>query len=87
MNLPPLILLNGPISVLESTIFVSFNPNQFLSQIQSFLDNTSLFFFIPSAIGLHMPSLGQFYKPPQCFCYHQESDALLFPLFTLQKAP
>ena len=84
LNLPPLLLLNCPISVLESTIFVSFNPNQFLSQIRSFLDNISLFFFIPSAIVQHMPSLGQFYKPPQCFCCHQESDALLFPPFTLR---
>ena len=85
MNLPPLILLlNSSISVLESTIFVSFNPNQFLSQIWSFLDNIFLFFFIPSAIALHVPSLGKFYKPPQWFCYHQESDALLFPLVTLR---
>ena len=79
-----ILLLNSPISVLESTIFVSFNPNQFLSQIWSILDNISLFFFIPSAIALHVPSLGQFYKPPQWFCYHQESDALLFPLVTLR---
>jgi len=33
---------------------------------------------------LHVPSLGKFYKPPQWFCYHQESDALLFPLVTLR---
>ena len=58
-----ILLLN--VSVHESTIFVSFNSNRFLSQIQSLLDNVSLFFFIPSATALLMPSLGQFYKPPQ----------------------